>query len=60
MKYFYDLFVKYHDEPEERVVGRMLSLDEMLILFNFLLRERKRHFEQKTRNNHYPDYIRVE
>ena len=60
MEYYYDLFVKYHDEPEERVVERRLNLTEMYVLLNYLLRERKRHFEENTKNNHYPDYIRVE
>ena len=60
MEYYYDLFVKYHDEKEERVVGRMLQHCELMVLVNLLLNERKRHFEYNTINNHYPDYIRIE
>lgn len=63
MDYYYDLFVKYHDEDEERQIGhRKLDHTELMVLLNTLLYERKRivYGECKTRTEHYPDYIRVE
>ena len=60
MEYYYDVFVKYNDEKEERVVARRLTSAEMYALFNCLLRERKRHYEYNMPKNHYPEYVRVE
>ena len=60
MEYLYDIYVKYHDEKEERAVGRLLYSGQMFTLLNHLLNERKRHFENKIPETHYPDYVRVE
>ena len=60
MDYYFDLFVLYHDEKEEQVVGRMLSHTELMVLVNHLLYERKRHFESGKPTSHYADYIRIE
>lgn len=60
MEYYYDVFVKYNDEKEERVVARRLTSAEMYALFNYLLRERKRHYEYNMPKTHYPEYVRVE
>ena len=60
MEYYYDLFVKYEDEAEERIVSRRLTSGEMFALLNYLLRERKRHYENNLPKKHYPEYIRIE
>ena len=60
MEYYYDIFVKYNDEEKERVIARHLISSEMYVLLNYLLRERKRHYELKTPKTHYPEYIRIE
>ena len=60
MDYFYDVFVKYNDEEQETVAGRMLTHGEAMTIANFLLRERKRHFDGNMKNRHYPDYVRIE
>ena len=60
MKYYYDVFVKYDDEIEERVVARRLTSAEMYVIFNLLLNERKRHYEYNMPKTHYPEYVRVE
>ena len=61
MDYYFDLFAKYHDNDKEEVIGRMLTHDELMVLVNYLLKERKRNvnaIERKTR--HYVDYVRIE
>ena len=60
MENYYDIFVKYEDEKEERLVSRKLTSAEMYALLNYLLRERKRHFEDNIPKKHYPEYIRIE
>ena len=60
MDHYYDVFVKYHDEKEETVVERMLTYSEAIVFVNFLLRERKKHFDGNMKNSHYPDYVRIE
>ena len=55
----YDLFAKFHDE-EERPIARMLTEQELQIIQDYLLTERKRHFNGYTKTKHYVDYIRVE
>ncbi|MBO7716226.1 MAG: hypothetical protein J6S85_21860 [Methanobrevibacter sp.] len=60
MEYYYDIFVKYNDEKEERVIARELTSGQMYALFNHLLRERKHHYENNLPKTHYPEYIRVE
>ena len=59
MEDLYDVFVKYKDEKEERVIARCISSAEMWTLTNFLLRERKRHFSDNSPKTHYPEYIRI-
>ena len=58
MDYYFDVFVKYLDEENERPIARMLSSAEMYALLNYLLKERKRFVGGKMR--HYPEYIRIE
>lgn len=60
MENYYDIFVKYNDEKEERVVLRMATSDIMYAMLNYLLRERKNHYIYKTPKTHYPEYIRIE
>ena len=57
---YYDLFVKYEDEKEERVVLRELTSAELCALVSYLLKERKRHYEDNIPKKHYPEYIRIE
>ena len=61
MDYYFDLYAKYHDEDKEVVIARMLTHGELMVLVNYLLRERKRNvnaMERKTK--HYVDYLRIE
>lgn len=60
MEYYYDIFVKYNDEENERVIARRLCSSEMYALLNHLLSERKRHFEYNIPKTHFPEYIRIE
>lgn len=59
MDYYFDLFAKYHDEQEERVIARMLTHAELMALTNHLLYERKRVIET-NQTRHYVDYVRIE
>lgn len=60
MENYYDIFVKYNDEKEERVILRAVTSDIMYAMLNHLLRERKNHFIYKMPKTHYPEYIRIE
>ena len=60
MENYYDIFVKYNDEKEEKVVVRAVTSDVMYAMLNYLLRERKNHFNNNTPKTHYPEYIRIE
>ena len=60
MENYYDLFVKYNDEKEEKVVLRRVTSDIMYAMLNYLLRERKNHFIYNSPKTHYPEYIRIE
>lgn len=55
----YDLYAKFHEEEQERLIGRFLNEEQLKMLAFFLLSERKRALEEKY-FDHYVDYIRIE
>lgn len=60
MKTYYDLFVKWNDEKEERPWKRMLTFEEMTNEMKTLLEKRKLHFVNPKGYKVYPEYVKVE
>ena len=60
MKTYYDLFVKWNNEKEERPWKRALTLEEMTNEMKNLLEKRKLHFVNREYYKVYPEYVRAE